>query len=58
MNGRDVDSSSTLLEYFLVEPSSAHFEINRWTGRIHLAKPLDFEVQKKHWLHVQANQYA
>lgn len=54
MNARDVDSSSTVLEYFLVEPSSEHFEISRWTGKIHLAKALDFELQKKHELHVKA----
>ncbi|KAL3100122.1 hypothetical protein niasHS_000733 [Heterodera schachtii] len=52
ISATDADITPTQLEYSLGNLSSAMFEINRWNGKVHLVRSLDFELAQHHILTV------
>ncbi|KAL3076760.1 hypothetical protein niasHS_011497 [Heterodera schachtii] len=52
ISATDADITPTQLEYSLGNLSSAMFEINRWNGKVHLVRNLDFELAQQHILTV------
>uniref|UniRef100_A0A8R1E152 Cadherin domain-containing protein n=1 Tax=Caenorhabditis japonica TaxID=281687 RepID=A0A8R1E152_CAEJA len=51
VSAKDVDQIAPL-EYFL-EPDDTTFHVDRFTGVIHLASPLDYETRKEHTLRLR-----